>query len=172
MLENATRICEAKFGTLFLFEARGSASAPCTARRRLVEVRQARRTGPSSPDLSRFGRVAATKQVVHIADVRGEQPTAIRDPCLRRQPWARWRADRLAVPMLKDNELVGAIVDLPPGGAALHRQADRAGAELRRPGRHRHREHAAAQRAAPEISPGAADRDVRGAQGHQRSPAI
>ena len=37
---------------------------------------------------------------------------------------------------------------LPPGGAAVHRQADRAGAELRRPGRDRHREHAAAQRTA------------------------
>ena len=31
----------------------------------------------------------------------------------------------------------------------VHRQADRAGAELRRAGRDRHREHAAAQRAAP-----------------------
>ena len=31
------------------------------------------------------------------------------------------------VPMLKDDELVGAIVHLPPGGPPLHRQADRAG---------------------------------------------
>ena len=29
--------------------------------------------------------------------------------------------------MLKDNELVGAIVHLPPGGTAVHRQADRTG---------------------------------------------
>ena len=36
-----------------------------------------------------------------------------------------------------------------PGGAVLYRQADRAGDELRRPGCDRHREHAAAQRAAP-----------------------
>ena len=50
--------------------------------------------------------------------------------------------------MLKDDELVGAISHLPPGGPAVHRQADRAGAELRRAGRHRHREHAAAQRTA------------------------
>ena len=43
---------------------------------------------------------------------------------------------------------------LPPRGAPVHRQADRAGHELRRPGRDRHREHAAAQRAAsaPTIS--------------------
>ena len=39
--------------------------------------------------------------------------------------------------------------DLSPGSPPVHRQADRAGQELRRPGRHRHREHAAAQRAAP-----------------------
>ena len=37
---------------------------------------------------------------------------------------------------------------LPPGGPAVHRQADRTGQELRRPGRDRHREHAPAQRAA------------------------
>ena len=54
---------------------------------------------------------------------------------------------------------------------AVHRQADRAGAELRRPGRHRHREHAAAQRTAPahrrsQRIAGAADRDVGSAEGH------
>ena len=34
---------------------------------------------------------------------------------------------------------------LPAGGPSLHRKADRAGDEFRRPGRHRHREYAAAQ---------------------------
>ena len=38
---------------------------------------------------------------------------------------------------------------LSPRGAAVHRQADRAGHELRQPGGHRHREHPPAQRAAP-----------------------
>ena len=32
---------------------------------------------------------------------------------------------------------------ISPRGAAVHRQADRTGRDLRRPGRHRHREHAA-----------------------------
>ena len=54
---------------------------------------------------------------------------------------------------------------LPPGGPPVHRQADRAGEELRRAGGHRHREHAAAQRAAPAHRrshrvAGAADRDL------------
>ena len=39
---------------------------------------------------------------------------------------------------------------LPPGSPTVHRQADRAGQELRRPGRHRHRERPPAQRAAQE----------------------
>ena len=67
--------------------------------------------------------------------------------------------------MLKDDELIGAICHLPPGGAPVHRQADRAGHEFRRPGRHRHREHAPAQRAARIAA--AADRHRRRAQGHQ-----
>ena len=64
-----------------------------------------------------------------------------------------------------------AISHLPPGGAPVHRQADRAGQELCHPGRHRHREHPPAQRAAPahrrpQRGAGAADRDLRGAASH------
>ena len=60
---------------------------------------------------------------------------------------------------------------LPPGGATVHRQADRTGAEFRRAGGYRHREHPAAQRAAPAHRrshrvAGAADRDVGGAESH------
>ena len=74
-------------------------------------------------------------------------------------------ARMLAVPMLKDRRADRRHRHLPPGGPPVHRQADRAGAELRRAGRHRHREHAAAQRAAPAHRrshrvAGAADRDL------------
>ena len=84
----------------------------------------------------------STKQMVHIADhaiVRGRHPLS---PPLVELGGAR---TILGVPMLKENELVGAISDLPPGGPAVHRQADRAGAEFCRASRHRHRECAAAQ---------------------------
>ncbi len=49
--------------------------------------------------------------------------------------------------MLKDDKLVGAIAISSAGRALLHRQAGRAGDQLRQPSRHRHRKHAAAQRA-------------------------
>ncbi len=68
--------------------------------------------------------------------------------------------------------LLGAIQRLSPGGPAVHRQADRAAAELRGAGGHRDGERAAARRiaAAHRRSPGIAripDRDQRCAQGHQ-----
>ena len=64
------------------------------------------------------------------------------------------------VPMLKDDELIGAISHLSPGGAAFHGKADRAGAEFRCPGRHRHREHAPTQRAARILQQQTATADV------------
>ena len=111
---------------------------------------------------------------MHIADIaedtgyRSGQPARSHDSRSVRHPYS---ADRCRCS--RTSELVGAIVHLPPGGATVHRQADRAGAELRRPGRHRHREHAAAQRTAPahrrsERVAGAADRDLGGAEGHHQ----
>ena len=54
-----------------------------------------------------------------------------------------------AVPMLKENELIGAITIYRQEVKPIYRQANRAGHNLRRPGGHRHRERAAAQRTAP-----------------------
>jgi two-component system, NtrC family, sensor kinase len=105
MLANATRICEAKFGTLWLcegdsFRAVALHNAPpayAKARRRELLLRP-------PPDTA-LGRAASTKQVVQIDDI-GTQGY---DP--------EWRAaielgsyrTVVCVPMLKDNELIGAI---------------------------------------------------------------
>ena len=76
MLENATRICEAKFGILWLLRGRWvPLRRACTTCRLLM---------PSSGSASRvrpgpgtaLGRVAKTKQVIHIADVRAKRPTS------------------------------------------------------------------------------------------------
>ena len=102
MLQSATRICEAKFGTLFLYDgdtfevAAGVGTPPA-----LAEFE--RRRGPFRPELgSRLERMLGTKQVVHIADDAAEDvpspPTRLAD--------AR---SFVAVPMLKDDALIGAI---------------------------------------------------------------
>ena len=132
-------------------------------------LRSASRSGPIPEAPS--ARARGNKQVVHIADIRASRPTSNGDPlCVA-------VADSAAPARCRRADAQGRRADrrdrhLPPGGAAVHRQADRTGAELRRPGRDRHREHAAAQRAAPAHRrslrvAGAADRDLRGAQGHR-----
>ena len=71
----------------------------------------------------------------------------------------------LSVPMLREDAIGWHDQHISSGRSPLHRQANRVGAELCHPGRHRHREFAAAQRIAAIAA--AADRDRRRAQGHQ-----
>ena len=100
-----------------------------------------------------LNRLVETKAAVEVADMAVAEPES---PMTR---LGRRAARSLTVPMLKDGDLIGAIGIYRQEVRAIHRQADRAGAELRRPGRHRHREHAAAQRTARIVA--AADRDRR-----------
>src|SRR5262249_9186220 len=57
-----------------------------------------------------LGRLAATKQVVHIADITTEDAYAERDPVRVATVDLAGARTFLAVPMLKDQDLVGAIV--------------------------------------------------------------
>jgi signal transduction histidine kinase/DNA-binding response OmpR family regulator len=109
MLANATRICEAKFGLLFRLE--GDAF-------RLVALHDAPpeysqywlgdqvfRPGPNIP----LARAAKAKQVVHVADIRTEQSYIERDPPFVALADLAGARTLLVVPMLKENDLVGAI---------------------------------------------------------------
>jgi GAF domain-containing protein len=103
MLENATRICDAKFGTLFrydgeLFHKVASIGTPPA----LVEFQEKR--GPFKPEASlRLSRLLQTKAVCHTPDELSEPEPG---------PTAKYGGARsvLGVPMLKDEEFVGAIV--------------------------------------------------------------
>jgi GAF domain-containing protein/CheY-like chemotaxis protein len=108
MLDNAVRICEAKFGALFLSEGdafrtvalHGAPPAFADARRREPLRRPTPTTG--------LGRVAATKQPVQIADVRAD-PAYTSDPQRRELLDLAGARTLLNVPMLKENELIGQI---------------------------------------------------------------
>src|SRR5262249_27295711 len=109
MLANATRLCEAKFGTLYLRDGDGFHAAslhnapPAFAENR---KRGLIRPGPGTA----LGRLLRTKQVVRIADVTMEPAYIEGDPLLVTDlKLARFRTI-LAVPMLKENELIGGIV--------------------------------------------------------------
>ena len=103
MLENATRICGAGFGTMFHFDGKVfDFAADYGTPPALVEFQK--RRGPFLPPSGgALARVLLTKQVAHSADYAAEQPQS--------PPVALGGArSTVAVPMLKDNELVGGIV--------------------------------------------------------------
>ena len=102
MLENATRICAAKFGSLILFEGNAYRRAALhNAPAAFVAEHKQHPILPltASPTLS---RVAETKQVIQVADILAEQPE---------EAIAKLGAARtvLCVPMLKDARVVGVF---------------------------------------------------------------
>jgi transcriptional regulator with GAF, ATPase, and Fis domain len=109
MLANAVRICEAKFGTLYRTEGdsvrcvamHGAPKAFSEERRRVPVIRPAPMTA--------LARALATKRPVQIADVRKypDPPSGYTVGTLPKLAGAR---TLLAVPMLTDVELVGAII--------------------------------------------------------------
>jgi GAF domain-containing protein len=109
ILENATRICEAKFGSMYLYE--GDAFrfvAQHNAPRAFVEARTRHPIVRPPPDTP-LGRVAITKQVSHITDIRTAPSYVAQDPfAVSAVELGNYRAV-LAVPMVKENELIGSI---------------------------------------------------------------
>ena len=105
ILENATRICDAKFGTLFRYDGEffhrvAGIGTPAA----LAEFQEKR--GPFKPETARdpiLSRLLRTKSVDHVVDELSEPELG---------PSAKYGGARsvVGVPMLKDNEVVGAII--------------------------------------------------------------
>jgi signal transduction histidine kinase/regulator of replication initiation timing len=111
MLENATRICEAKFGNLFLHEndsfrvAAQLNAPPAYAERWRKQPALAVDDNPRNP----LARLARTKSLVNIPDLMAEPGYIERDPRFVSLVEAAGARTHLLVPMLKEGELVGAI---------------------------------------------------------------
>ena len=106
MLANATRICEAVFGNLYLCEA--DAFRMVAAHHDSPAYVEARMRNPllRPPPDAPLGRLAITKQVVQVADIR---TLPSRDhPFVAPGVKAGYRTV-LAIPLLKDDELIGAF---------------------------------------------------------------
>jgi GAF domain-containing protein len=109
MLENATRICHAEFGTLYLRETDAfRAVAIHNAPSAFVEARKGKLMQP--PTDSALGRLATTRQVVQIDDITKIESYVERDPVIVAAVELGGYRTVAAVPMLKDDELVGAIL--------------------------------------------------------------
>jgi GAF domain-containing protein len=108
ILANATRICEAKFGILWLTDGKGFRSVALhDVPSALAQERQRSPLYFPSPATS-LGQIASTKQVVNIADVAAV-------PAFFERPEARALVELggcrslITVPMLKEKSLIGAI---------------------------------------------------------------
>ncbi len=109
MLEKAVRICDAKFGNIYrwdnvTFDLAATFNTPpalAKARRRLP-IR------PSPGNL--FGSMLATKAAIHVADLAAdERYIKQRDPTAVTGVELGGIRTLITVPMLKDNELIGAL---------------------------------------------------------------
>jgi GAF domain-containing protein len=107
ILANATRICEAKFGALFLTEGDAFHAVALHGAPEYVEARRREPTIRPGPGTS-LNLAASTKQPVQIPDIRAE-PAYTKDP--QRFAFLDLAGARtvIAVPMLKEGKLVGII---------------------------------------------------------------
>jgi GAF domain-containing protein len=110
MLEKAARICDAKFGGIYRWD--GDALHLIGTHNTPPGFAEYRRRTPLRPDpKSGSGRMIATKTVVHIADVTvGQAYAEQRVPELVAAAELGGSRTVLAVPMLKEDELIGAIL--------------------------------------------------------------
>ena len=112
MLENATRICEAKFGNLWLREGNdGFRSVAVNGTSLYAEWSRQEpvvylRDHPGAP----LDRLHKTGKVVHIPDLRLDESYRKGDPRLVALADTAGARSQIVVPMLKDTELIGALV--------------------------------------------------------------
>ncbi|MGB8670772.1 MAG: GAF domain-containing protein [Pseudolabrys sp.] len=108
ILANATRICAAKFGTLYLrdgdsFRAAAFHNAPPA----FIEARKDRLIQPDPG--STLGQAAATRQVAQVLDSTKREAYRRRDPfVVAGADLGRYRTI-VSVPMIKANELIGVV---------------------------------------------------------------
>ena len=108
MLENATRLCKAKFGNLYLCEG---------GRLRIVATHnvppafaEARRRAPIHPAPGgTLEEVIRTKRTAHFRDLAATRGYVERHPAAVDAVELGGVRTSLAVPMLRDNELIGVI---------------------------------------------------------------
>jgi GAF domain-containing protein len=108
MLENATRICEARFATLWLAESEGlRAVAVHNAPPAFAEARRQSLVPPGQN--TAVSRVITSKEVEQVDDIAADPAYRQRDPLRVALVELVGARTLVVVPMLKEDELVGAI---------------------------------------------------------------
>ena len=106
MLENATRICEAKFGTLYLSEGDGFRAA---AMHNAPPAYKEARAGVVHPPPTLYMACGETRQVVQTTDATLERGYIEGDPFSVSAVTLGGYRSILGVPMLHEDKLIGVI---------------------------------------------------------------
>ena len=106
MLEQAVRICDAVFGNIYRWDG---AVLNLLASHNMTAFAQYRSPSAISAGTGVLGRMLNTKKVVHVADLAADPAYAERNPLTVTAVEMGGVRTILAVPMLKDNELIGAF---------------------------------------------------------------
>ena len=108
MLENAVRICDATFGNIYRWD--GNALHTLASHKTPAAFAEQRRRSPHRPPANNpLGQMIATKKTVHVSDMAASEAYAERDPSTVAGVELGGVRTLLVVPMLKENELIGAF---------------------------------------------------------------
>ncbi len=111
MLANATKLCDAQFGALFLFEGddlrAGATHVPPSTHAEIFR-RGSTIVLRDEPELP-VARMQQTKSVLHITDLRTDHSYMARNPRIVSMVELAGARTFVGVPMLKESELVGVI---------------------------------------------------------------
>jgi class 3 adenylate cyclase len=109
ILENATRICEANFGKVYLWD--GDAFYLVAANDTPRSFADTRKLAPFRPNAGHpFRSLAETKQVFHVSDIMTLPIYKEGDPQIVEAVELGKMRTCLGVPMLKDDNLIGAVL--------------------------------------------------------------
>jgi GAF domain-containing protein len=106
MLETAVRICDATFGNIYRWD--GEALHRLAAHNTPPAFAEARRSLPARPT-SHMRRMVETKTVAHVADLPASEDYIAGNPGAVAAVELGGVRTFLAVPMLKENELIGSF---------------------------------------------------------------
>jgi signal transduction histidine kinase len=108
MLENATRICGANFGTMNLYDDGGFNTVALYNVPAAYAATQLHKMIQPHPQ-SGLGTIERTHQTVHIDDIRAQPPYREKNPNVVALADLAGARTLLIVPMLREGELIGAI---------------------------------------------------------------
>ncbi len=109
ILANATRLCEASFGTLWLCEADGIRAVALHGAVSDAYAAETRRQAVFRPTGGSLGRAISSRRTVQISDLRADQAYLDGKPLAVSGVELAGIRTAVAVPMLKQNDVVGLI---------------------------------------------------------------